>query len=81
MFSRVSPLVRNATRSLARPVARPASRGLATLEEALTAEDAAKVSCYNDIDYLIAEDATVLDAVQKFAAFGIGCLATTDSAG
>ena len=33
------------------------------------------------MDYTISEDATVLDAVQKFAAYNIGCLVTTDSNG
>ena len=81
MFSRVTPLVRTATRSLARPVARPATRGMVTIEEALTAEDARKISCYSEIDYAVSENAPVLDAVQKFAAFNIGCLVTTDEAG
>ena len=49
--------------------------------QALTAEDARQVSGYAEIDYSIAEDATVLDAVQKFAAYNIGCLVTTDPSG
>eukprot|EP00980_Cylindrotheca_fusiformis_P018596 scaffold6162_cov154-Cylindrotheca_fusiformis.AAC.6 len=77
MFSRVSPLVRTA----ARPMARSASRGMVTIQEALTAEDARKISCYSEIDYAINEDAPVLDAVQKFAAYNIGCLVTTDANG
>jgi hypothetical protein len=47
----------------------------------LTANDAAKVSGYAEIDYIIAEDSPVLEAVQKFAAYNIGCLVTTDAAG
>lgn len=60
---------------------RPASRGMVTIAEALTAEDARKISCYSEIDYAINEDAPVLDAVQMFSAYNIGCLVTTDSKG
>lgn len=54
---------------------------MVTVHEALTAEDARMVSGYSSIDYTIKEDATVYDAVQKFAAFNIGCLVVTDAAG
>jgi hypothetical protein len=54
---------------------------MTTVGETLTADDARKVSGYHDIDYSISEDSTVLEAVQKFAAFNIGCLVTTDAAG
>mmetsp|Transcript_11362 Transcript_11362/g.17882 ORF Transcript_11362/g.17882 Transcript_11362/m.17882 type:complete len:189 (+) Transcript_11362:60-626(+) len=75
---------------VATPLARSAARqsGFAsrsfsttTIQEALTAEDARKVSGYNDIDYSINEDSPVIDAVQKFAAYNIGCLVTTDAEG
>eukprot|EP00525_Craspedostauros_australis_P010426 CAMPEP_0198134338 /NCGR_PEP_ID=MMETSP1442-20131203/60023_1 /TAXON_ID= /ORGANISM="Craspedostauros australis, Strain CCMP3328" /LENGTH=192 /DNA_ID=CAMNT_0043795481 /DNA_START=944 /DNA_END=1522 /DNA_ORIENTATION=+ len=52
-------------------------RSFTSAEDATTAADASKLSGYHDIDYTINEDATVFDAVQKFAAFNIGCLATT----
>ena len=52
-----------------------------TVIEAATAGDALKYSGYSAIDFTINEDATVFDAVQKFAAFNIGCLVTTDAAG
>jgi hypothetical protein len=68
-----------AARSWARPTV--ASRGMTTVQDALTANDAAQLSGYNDIDYIIKEDAPVLEAVQKFAAYNIGCLVTTDAAG
>ena len=58
-----------------------ASRSLATVHEALTAEDARSVSGYSSIDYTINENATVYDAVQRFAAFNIGCLVVTNDAG
>jgi predicted transcriptional regulator len=35
-------------------------------------------SCYHKIDFKISEDATVKDAVNRFTAFNIGCLAVTD---
>mmetsp|Transcript_27714 Transcript_27714/g.46005 ORF Transcript_27714/g.46005 Transcript_27714/m.46005 type:complete len:183 (-) Transcript_27714:236-784(-) len=74
MLSRVSL----ATRAL-----RPAvvARSFTTLENALTADDALKLSGYNSIDYTIKDTATVLDAVHKFAAFNIGCLVTVDESG
>lgn len=81
MFSRIAPLVRNLTRPATRPTAVAAVRSMVTIQEAMTADDARKISCYSSIDYSIDEDATVLDAVQKFAAFNIGCLVTTDADG
>jgi predicted transcriptional regulator len=38
-----------------------------------------KDSCYHKIDFKIHEEATVNDAVRRFAAFNIGCLAVTDA--
>jgi len=60
-----------------------APRALTTVSEAIgaTADDALKFSGYQSIDFTIREDAPVYDAVQKFAAFNIGCLVTTDAAG
>ena len=50
------------------------------IEDALlTADDAFKKSGYIQIDYTINEDAFVYDAVQKFAAFNIGCLVTVNN--
>lgn len=49
--------------------------------EAATVADALKFSGYSEIDFTIKEDAKVYDAVQKFAAFNIGCLVVTDAAG
>ena len=75
MLSRISPLVRgSATRATT-------SRWMTTVGEAMTAGDAASLSGYQDIDYIISEDAAVIDAVQKFAGYNIGCLATTDDKG
>jgi predicted transcriptional regulator len=75
MLSRAAPLARR----FARPVG---FRAFSAPEvEVSTAADAAALSGYSEIDYLINEDATVLDAVQKFAAYNIGCLVSTDAAG
>jgi hypothetical protein len=84
MFSRASPLIRTASRSVAAPsLARSAAsfRGMSTIAEALTANDASKLSCYSEIDYAINEDAPVYEAIQKMSAYDIGCLVTTDSKG
>ena len=88
MFSRIVPIAartagRNSASASAAAV-RPSaySRGYAaTVGEAITAGDAAELSGYNKIDFSINEDAFVIDAVQKFAAFNIGCLVTTNAEG
>ena len=51
------------------------------LGEAQTASHAWKKSCYNGIDYTIGDDCTVLEAIQKLAAYDVGCLVTTDANG
>jgi predicted transcriptional regulator len=38
-----------------------------------------ETSCYHKIDFKISEEATVKEAVTRFTAFNIGCLAVTDS--
>lgn len=53
----------------------------ATVREAATADDALRFSGYSEIDFTIPEDSPVYTAVQKFAAFNIGCLVTVDAAG
>ena len=52
-----------------------------SVKEAATADDALRFSGYSAIDFTIPEDAPVYDAVQKFAAFNIGCLVAVDAAG
>jgi predicted transcriptional regulator len=49
--------------------------------EVVTADDSWKKSCYNGFDYTINDNSTVYEAVQKFAAFDIGCLVTVDDKG
>ncbi|KAL7434448.1 hypothetical protein ACHAXM_004079 [Skeletonema potamos] len=52
-----------------------------TVKEGLTATDAWSKSCYSDMDYTINENLPVYEAVQKFAAYNVGCLVTTDDEG
>jgi hypothetical protein len=74
---------------IARPLVSQAARrhqpqlgaGFATVKEGLTATDAWNKSCYSGIDYTINEDLPVYDAVQKFAAYNVGCLVTVDAEG
>jgi tartrate dehydratase beta subunit/fumarate hydratase class I family protein len=74
---------------IARPLVSQAARrhqpqlgaGFATVKEGLTATDAWNKSCYSGIDYTINEDLPVYDAVQKFAAYNVGCLVTVDADG
>ena len=52
-----------------------------TVKEGLTATDAWSKSCYSEMDYTINENLPVYDAVQKFAAYNVGCLVTTNDEG
>ena len=56
-------------------------RNMGTLEESIEASQAYKNSCYMQIDFTIPEDVTVYEAVQRFSAYNVGCLVTTDSNG
>ena len=53
-------------------------RFVQTVKEGLTATDAWNKSCYSEIDYTVNENDPVYEAVQKFAAYNIGCLVTVD---
>ncbi len=54
---------------------------ITTLSQMDNAGDTFKKSCYFEMDFTISEDATVYEAVQKFAAFDIGALVTVDAKG
>ena len=56
-------------------------RSMGTLEESVEASQAYKNSCYLQIDFTINEEDTVYEAVQRFSAYNVGCLVTTDSKG
>lgn len=49
-----------------------------TVENRSSAKDALQKSCYFKIDFGISEEATVYEAVQRFAAYNIGALAVTN---
>ena len=59
----------------------PRNFASAAIGESPSARDAWKKSCYYEIDYTISEDATMYEAVQKFSAYDIGCLVTTNNDG
>mmetsp|Transcript_55 Transcript_55/g.70 ORF Transcript_55/g.70 Transcript_55/m.70 type:complete len:196 (+) Transcript_55:356-943(+) len=69
-----SLLSRNATAS-------QATRSMGTLEESPSAKSAWEKSCYFEMDFTIPEESTVYEAVQKFAAYDVGCLVTTNPHG
>ena len=72
----------NSTRSaIQAPVASTSQRFMTTLEESPSAKSAWQKSCYFEMDFTIPEEATVYEAVQKFAAYDVGCLVTTDDSG
>lgn len=50
-----------------------------TVENRSSAKDALQKSCYFKIDFGISEEATVYEAVQRFAAYNIGALAVTNA--
>jgi len=54
---------------------------MVSLEESPTAKVAWEKSCYFEMDFTVSDDATVYEAVQKFAAYDVGCLITTDASG
>lgn len=56
-------------------------RSIGTLEEIPSAKTAWEKSCYFEMDFTIPEEASVFEAVQKFAAYDIGCLVTTSESG
>ena len=57
------------------------ARYMTTLGESNNAKRAWEKSCYFQMDFTINENASVYEAVQKFAAYDIGCLVTTDDKG
>lgn len=57
------------------------ARSFGTVAESPSATDAMKASCYMEIDFTIPDKAYAIEAIQKFAAFDIGCLITTDDDG
>mmetsp|Transcript_13087 Transcript_13087/g.18730 ORF Transcript_13087/g.18730 Transcript_13087/m.18730 type:complete len:193 (+) Transcript_13087:52-630(+) len=59
----------------------PMTRTMTSLEESPSAKSAWVKSCYFEMDFTIPDDSSVYEAVQKFAAYDVGCLVTTDESG
>ncbi len=78
IFSRAASSVTSKNVSAASKVT---PRFMTTIEESTSAKSAWEKSCYFEMDFRISEDATVYEAVQRFAAYDIGCLVTTDASG
>lgn len=57
---------------------RPFIRNMSSIATPISAIDVFKKSCYHKIDFKISEDSSVQEAVNRFTAFNIGCLAVTD---
>jgi predicted transcriptional regulator len=57
---------------------RSIARNMSTFLTHASAMDVFKKSCYHKIDFKINEDSPVQDAVKRFTAFNIGCLAVMD---
>lgn len=84
MLSRVATtFVRKAPTNskVAKSVFAPMTSRFMSLEDHSLAKNAWEKSCYFHMDFTIPDDATVFEAVQKFAAYDIGCLVTTDDKG
>jgi len=54
------------------------SRHMSTFFKETSALNVFKNSCYNKVDFKISEETDVREAVARFTAFNIGCLAVTD---
>jgi len=55
------------------------SRHFSTSQIPVSAMRVFENSCYHKIDFKISEESSVKEAVTRFTAFNIGCLAVTDS--
>jgi len=60
-------------------LSRAFSRKFSSITTPVSAIDVFKKSCYHKIDFKINEDSSVQEAVNRFTAFNIGCLAVTDN--
>jgi len=59
-------------------LSRTFARKFSSIVTPISASDVFKKSCYHKIDFKINEESTVQEAVNRFTAFNIGCLAVTD---
>jgi hypothetical protein len=82
MLSRAAnTLLRTKTTQVANSISAPMGTRFYSLEEHASAKSAWEKSCYFEMDFTIPETSSVYEAVQKFAAYDVGCLVTTDAAG
>jgi len=58
-----------------------ACRQFGTSEQSGSIMNAWEKSCYHEMNYTISEDASVFEAVEKFAGYDVGALVATDSQG
>jgi hypothetical protein len=79
--SRLVGQTATATMVVDRPLPRQWPQQQQRFATSKSVSDALVYSGYSEIDFTIPETATVYEAVQKFAAFNIGCLVTVDAAG
>lgn len=69
------------TSSVVRPAAATSFRSFVSVAESPSASDAWRKSCYMEIDFTISESDYVIEAIQRLAAYDIGCLVTLDDTG
>jgi predicted transcriptional regulator len=55
------------------------TRHFSTAQIPVSAMKVFQNSCYHKIDFKINEESSVKEAIMRFTAFNIGCLAVTDS--
>jgi CBS domain-containing protein len=60
-------------------LSRTFSRKFSAIVTPVSAMEVFKKSCYHKIDFKINEDSPVQEAINRFTAFNIGCLAVTDN--
>jgi predicted transcriptional regulator len=60
-------------------LSRTFSRKFSSIVTPVSAMDVFTKSCYHKIDFKINEDSPVQEAINRFTAFNIGCLAVTDN--
>ena len=62
-------------------VTAPTQDAITDVSQHASASTAWEKSCYNKIDYTIEDNLSVYEAVQRFSAYNVGALVTTDEAG
>eukprot|EP00979_Chaetoceros_neogracilis_P016905 scaffold10163_cov270-Chaetoceros_neogracile.AAC.13 len=76
-FLRAAPKAGQVSKSISTPM----TTRFYSLQEHASAKSAWENSCYYEMDFTISDDSSVYEAVQKFAAYDVGCLVTMDATG